>query len=217
MRGPGTSIGVDRRAPPEPDARPFCDAGAVGLFRGEALRVPGAARLPCGFGCRGERKPHHVEYYLVRTPGGEVPLDQIASPGFSRSSAAIHRVDGRRAVTITAEREPADATGQQVNAKLENGSRTTEGENPISATLPRSERGAGSRDRRTGPFTILVSLIMYSLMAIPFGSYTQPLNHQWPRSAGRVGALPPHAAVSQLGPVSLTGWSASSALVVNDS
>ena len=57
----------------------------------------------------------------MRTPGGEVPLGQVASAGFARSAATIHRIDGRRAVTVTADVDPVFATGPQVNQSLEDG------------------------------------------------------------------------------------------------
>ena len=193
------------------------------FFGAEALRVPRGredmrvwVRLP-----EEERNSAtDVENYPVRTPGGEVPLGQIASAGFSRSSAAIHRVDGRRAVTITADVDPRIAASQQVNARLENEvlARLT-GENPdLGYAYGGQRKDQDHAVSVLGRSLILALLIMYSLMAIPFGSYTQPLIIMAAVPLGAVGALAGHALLGlSWGLWSLYGLVGVFGVVVNDS
>jgi len=193
------------------------------FFGAEALRVPRGredmrvwVRLP-----EEERNSAtDVENYPVRTPGGEVPLGQIASAGFSRSSAAIHRVDGRRAVTITADVDPRTAASQQVNARLENEvlARLT-GENPdLGYAYGGQRKDQDHAVSVLGRSLILALLIMYSLMAIPFGSYTQPLIIMAAVPLGAVGALAGHALLGlSWGLWSLYGLVGVFGVVVNDS
>ena len=193
------------------------------FFGAEALRVPRGredmrvwVRLP-----EDERNSAtDVENYPVRTPGGEVPLGQIASAGFSRSSAAIHRVDGRRAVTITADVDPRIAASQQVNARLENEvlARLT-GENPdLGYAYGGQRKDQDHAVSVLGRSLILALLIMYSLMAIPFGSYTQPLIIMAAVPLGAVGALAGHALLGlSWGLWSLYGLVGVFGVVVNDS
>ena len=193
------------------------------FFGAEALRVPRGredmrvwVRLP-----EDERNSAtDVENYPVRTPGGEVPLGQIASAGFSRSSAAIHRIDGRRAVTITADVDPRIAASQQVNARLENEvlARLTD-ENPdLGYTYGGQRKDQDHAVSVLGRSLILALLIMYSLMAIPFGSYTQPLIIMAAVPLGAVGALAGHALLGlSWGLWSLYGLVGVFGVVVNDS
>ncbi len=149
-----------------------------------------------------------------------MPLGQIASAGFSRSSAAIHRVDGRRAVTITADVDPRIAASQQVNARLENEvlARLT-GENPdLGYAYGGQRKDQDHAVSVLGRSLILALLIMYCLMAIPFGSYTQPLIIMAAVPLGAVGALAGHALLGlSWGLWSLYGLVGVFGVVVNDS
>ncbi len=193
------------------------------FFGAEALRVPRGredmrvwVRLP-----EAERNSaSDVENYFIRTPGGEVPLGQIASAGFSRSSAAIHRVDGRRAVTITADVDPRIATSQQVNASLENEvlARLTEANPDLSYTYGGQRKEQDHAISVLGRSLILALLIMYSLMAIPFGSYSQPLIIMAAVPLGAIGAVAGHALLGlSWGLWSLYGLVGVFGVVVNDS
>ena len=193
------------------------------FFGAEALRVQRGredtgvyVRLP-----EGERdSAADVERYLVRTPGGEVPLGQVASAGFARSAATIHRMDGRRAVTVTADVDPVLATGQQVNRSLEEGVLER-----LSAQSPLFQYAVGGQRKQQeeanadlGRSLFLALLVMYALMAIPFGSYTQPLIILAAVPLGMIGAVAGHMLLGlSLGIWSMYGLIGVSGVVVNDS
>ena len=161
-----------------------------------------------------------VERYLVRTPGGEVPLGQVASAGFARSAATIHRMDGRRAVTVTADVDPVIATGQQVNRRLEEGilERLSVQDASFNYTFggQRKQQEQAIADLSRSLFLAL--LVMYALMAIPFGSYTQPLIILAAVPLGAIGAVAGHLLLGlSLGIWSMYGLVGVSGVVVNDS
>ncbi len=196
----------------------------AGFFGVEALRVPRGredvrvyVRLP-----EEERNSAvDVEKYMVRVPGGgEVPLGQVASVRFDRSPSAIHRIDGRRAVTITADVDAVNATGRQVDDRLER-----ELLAPLEARDSDFAYAFGGQRRqqdtvnealaRSGFFALIV---MYALIAIPFGSWSQPLIVLAAIPLGAVGALVGHLLLG----LDLSIWSTQglvgvSGVVINDS
>ena len=193
------------------------------FFGAEALRVQ-RGREDVGVFVRLPEEERNsaadVERYLVRTPGGEVPLGQVASAGFARSAATIHRMDGRRAVTVTADVDPLLATGQQVNRNLEDGilERLSAEDGLFEHTFggQREQQEQAIADLSRSLFLAL--LVMYALMAIPFGSYTQPLIILAAVPLGVIGAVIGHMLLGlSLGIWSMYGLIGVSGVVVNDS
>ena len=161
-----------------------------------------------------------VERYLVRTPGGEVPLGQVASAGFGRSAATIHRMDGRRAVTVTADVDPVLATGRQVNRSLEDGilERLSAQYDLFDYTFGGQREQQEQANADLGRSLFLALLVMYALMAIPFGSYAQPLIILAAVPLGAIGAVAGHMLLGlSLGIWSMYGLIGVSGVVVNDS
>ena len=161
-----------------------------------------------------------VEGYLVRTPGGEVPLGQVASARFARSAATIHRMDGRRAVTVTADVDPLLATGQQVNRSLEEGvlERLSAQDRLFEHTFGGQRKQQEEANADLGRSLFLALLVMYALMAIPFGSYSQPLIILAAVPLGLIGAVAGHMLLGlSLGIWSMYGLIGVSGVVVNDS
>ena len=161
-----------------------------------------------------------VERYLVRTPGGEVPLGQVASASFARSAGTIHRMDGRRAVTVTADVNPVIATGQQVNRSLEDGilERLSARDGLFEYTYGGQRKQQEEANADLGRSLFLALLVMYALMAIPFGSYTQPLIILAAVPLGVIGAVAGHMLLGlSLGIWSMYGLIGVSGVVVNDS
>ena len=161
-----------------------------------------------------------VENYLVRTPGGEVPLGQVASASFARSAATIHRLDGRRAVTVTADVDAAVVTGQEVNRSLEDGilERLSAGDRLFGYTFGGQREQQDHANAALGQSLFLALLVMYALMAIPFGSYSQPLIILAAVPLGAIGAVAGHMLLGlSLGIWSMYGLIGVSGVVVNDS
>ena len=194
------------------------------FFGTEALRVQRGreemrvyVRLP-----EEERNsPADIEDYLVRTPqGGEVPLGQVAHVGLARSPTTIHRLDERRVITVTASVDNAVVTGQAVNSNLERNLLVRLGEDHPGFTYAyggeqRQQREVNAALPRSVFFAFLV---MYVLMAIPFGSYAQPLIVMTAIPLGLVGALAGHLILGlSLGFSSIQGLIGVSGVVVNDS
>ena len=194
------------------------------FFGTEALRVQRGreemrvyVRLP-----EEERNsPADIEDYLVRTPqGGEVPLGQVAHVGLARSPTTIHRLDERRVITVTASVDNAVVTGQAVNSNLERNLLVRLGEDHAGFTYAyggeqRQQREVNAALPRSVFFAFLV---MYVLMAIPFGSYAQPLIVMTAIPLGLVGALAGHLILGlSLGFSSIQGLIGVSGVVVNDS
>ncbi len=201
----------------------FASQVRAAFFGAEALRVQRGredvgvyVRLP-----EDERNSAaDVEGYLVRTPGGEVPLGQVAAAGFARSAATIHRMDGRRAVTVTADVDPVISTGGQVNRTLDDGilERLSAEDSQFEYSVGGERKQMEEANADLGRSLFLALLVMYALMAIPFGSYLQPLIILAAVPLGMVGAVAGHMFLGlSLGIWSLYGLIGVSGVVVNDS
>ena len=194
------------------------------FFGSEALRVQRGredmrvyVRLPA----EDRNSPSDIERYLVRTPtGAEVPLGQVANVRFARSPTTIHRLDGRRIITVTASVDTRIVTGQAANSDLERTllARLSE-ENPEFAYTHGGEQRQQREVNAVLPRAVLFALlVMYVLMAIPFGSYSQPLIVLAAIPLGLVGALFGHVMLGlSLGFSSIQGLIGVSGVVVNDS
>ena len=161
-----------------------------------------------------------VEGYQVRTPGGEVPLGQVASAGFARSAATIHRMDGRRAVTVTADVDPELATGGEVNRSLDDGilERLSHDDRLFEYAVGGQRKQQEEANADLGRSLFLALLVMYALMAIPFGSYSQPLIILAAVPLGAIGAVAGHMLLGlSLGIWSMYGLIGVCGVVVNDS
>ena len=194
------------------------------FFGSEALRVqrgreemPVYVRLP-----EDERNsPADIEDYLVRTPqGGEVPLGQVAHVGLARSPTTIQRLDERRAITVTANVDNSVVTGQSVTSSLEGNLLARLGDEHPGFTYTHGGEQRQQREVNAAlPSSVFFAfLVMYVLMAIPFGSYSQPLIVMAAIPLGLVGALLGHLILGlSLGFSSIQGLIGVSGVVVNDS
>ncbi len=157
----------------------------------------------------------------IRTPeGGEVPIKQIATIEKGVGYAAITRVDGRRSVNITADVDTQKVQSNAIIYRLRN----EELPNLLSK-YPGVQYGfEGDRQEQEVALSsmlrsyLVAMVIIYGLLAIPFGSYIQPLIVMCAIPFGLIGAVAGHlimgmdlTILSMFGVVALTG------VVVNDS
>jgi len=140
--------------------------------------------------------------------------------GFDRSPSTIHRIDGRRAVSVTANVDAIHATGRQVDDRVERDLLAPlEARDPDFAYAFGGERkqqdSINSALARSG---FLALIVMYALMAIPFGSWVQPLIVLAAIPLGAVGALLGHMLLGlELSVWSTQGLVGVSGVVINDS
>ncbi len=152
--------------------------------------------------------------------GFEVPFAEVASTEEGRGFASIRRVDGRRSVNITAD---VDITQMEPNKLI-----TSLEENDLPELAVEypglHHRFQGAREEQELTLSsmfraFLVAMVMiYALLAIPFGSYIQPFIVMAAIPFGLIGAVLGHlimgmelTVLSMFGVVALTG------VVVNDS
>ena len=166
------------------------------------------------------RSMGNLENMRIRTPtGGEVPFSQVAAVEPGRGFASIKRVDRSRAVNVTASVDASITSAAEVNTDLED---------RLPALLERypgvqwafegmqSEQAEGIAGLRTG-FAIAL-LAIFALLAIPLGSYIQPLIIMSAIPFGLVGAVWGHMLMDvTLSMMSMFGLIALSGVVVNDS
>ncbi len=118
-----------------------------------------------------------IESYLLRTENGaEVPVSRVASLSPGMSPPAIHRQDGQRVVTVTADVDPNVISAGEANGILEN---------TILAGLVDTDPGltytfGGEQQQQLDSLGALYRgfaialLIIFALLAIPLRSYTKP-------------------------------------------
>ena len=215
-RDEGLSLGI----PLERLARQVRSA----FFGDEALRVqrgredvPVYVRLP-----EEERNAvADVERFLVRTSqGAEVPLDRVASVRVASSPTTIHRKNSRRVVTVQAEVDPATTASQDVTNQLAESllPRIAERHPGLAYSLGGEQKERAESMRSLGRGFLLAILVIYALLAIPFGSYTKPLIVMAAIPFGIVGAVLGHLALGlKISVMSVAGIVGLSGVVVNDS
>ena len=162
----------------------------------------------------------HLEDFLVQTPDGvQVPLFDVVEVRQQEAFTSIHRRDAQRVVTVGMDVEPANAVGRVM-------------ESIQAEILPQmlldfpgitwSFQGSQAEMREStqslwGGFAMAM-LIIYALLAIAFGSYTQPVIIMAAIPFGIIGAVIGHIILGyDLSIVSLMGVIALSGVVVNDS
>ncbi len=194
----------------------FFGAEAARQQRGrDELRV--YVRLP-----KEERgSEYDIEELIIRTPGGgELPLAQAASIERGQSYTDIRRIDGRRAVTVTAEVDQAAANATEVNRRI-----AKELLPELLGKYPGVTYQVGgeqeqTRETNTSLFVGfgMAVIAIVALLAVAFRSYIQPFIIITVIPFGIVGAVFGHLLMGyDLSMMSLMGVVALSGVVVNDS
>lgn len=161
-----------------------------------------------------------VENLLLHLPaGGYVPLYQVANVDRGHAFTDIHRRDGRRTVTVTADVEPIDATSQ-VLATLKQSILPQLVADYPGLSYSFQGRQASMRDAVNSFYnSVTIALLgIFVLLAIPFRSYVQPAIVMVAIPFGLVGAILGHLLMGySLSLISVMGIIALSGVVVNDS
>ncbi|MGF1694925.1 efflux RND transporter permease subunit [Vibrio lamellibrachiae] len=163
----------------------------------------------------------HLENMLIRTPSGEsVPFSTVAEVELDDSYSSINRKDNRRALTIVANVNTNVAEPKKVvDDVLSNFvPELTEKYDGLSVKL-----GGASLDEQESMVALaqgalFVLLAVYTLLAIPLKSYTQPMIIMSVIPFGMIGALFGHLFLGlSMSMLSMTGIIALGGVVVNDS
>ena len=163
----------------------------------------------------------YLENMLIRTPKGtSVPFSTVAQIEKGESYASITRVDGKRAITITANANKNIAEPSKVVQEIQQDYLLQ-----LQAKYPKIQTAldGGSLDEQNamggliqGFFFALFTI--YALMAIPLKSYSQPLIIMSVIPFGIIGALFGHLIQGlAMSVLSLCGIVALAGVVVNDS
>ncbi|WP_146438492.1 efflux RND transporter permease subunit [Crateriforma conspicua] len=163
---------------------------------------------------------HHLEDLVIRTPNGaEVPLLDVADVEKNVAFSSITRRDGRRVINVSMNVEPKRAITQVLAALQQEELPALREDYPgITWTF----EGSDAEMRRStsslyGSFGLALAVI-YSLLAVAFRGYVQPLIVLVAIPFGIVGAVLGHMLLGyDLSLVSLMGVIALSGVVINDS
>lgn len=195
----------------------FYGAEAIRQQRGRD-EVKVMVRLP-----EADRKSEfNIEELLVRTPryGGEIPLTEAAEVERGRAYTEIKRADGRRVINVTADVVPGVANANTLLADIRRDELPE-----LMARYPGlrySLEGEQREQVETMGYLvrgfILALVVIFAMLAIPLGSYVQPLVIMVAIPFGFVGAVVGHMIMGyELNIISGMGVVALSGVVVNDS
>ncbi len=164
---------------------------------------------------------YSLQQLVIQTPeGGEIPLAQAAFLRRGRSFTTIERVDGRRAVEVTADVNPSVTNADEVYGSLaEEALPRLEADFPgLTYAKAGEQQEEAETIRSLGLGMALALLVMYGMMAIVFQSYVQPVIVLLAIPFGMIGAVIGHVLLGyQLSLVSMLGLVALAGVVVNDS
>ncbi len=163
---------------------------------------------------------HNLEDLIIQTPSGaEVPLLDVAELKKDVAFSRINRRDGRRAIRVSMDIEPKRAIAQVVTAMREEALPQLRQDYP---GITWSFEGSDAEMRRATSslwsYFALALAVIYSLLAIAFRGYVQPLIVLVAIPFGIVGAVLGHIWLGyDISLVSLMGVIALSGVVINDS
>lgn len=161
-----------------------------------------------------------LERLTVRTAAGvDVPLGSVASLENGRGLASIRRIDRRRTVNVQADVDKEGTDVEAIKARLEALAAELAPRYPdvrIGLEGEAREQRESFGSLRTG--LVFVLLVIYTLLAIPFRSYVQPLMVMVVIPFGVVGGVLGHMLLGMsLSIMSYMGMLALCGVVVNDS
>jgi multidrug efflux pump subunit AcrB len=171
---------------------------------------------------RAERSSiEHLENMRVRAPSGqEIPFEQVATFTVGQGFDSIIRVDGKRSVTVTAAvdkalMDPSEVTNDVIDKLMPD----------LLERYPNVEfqLQGNSKEQADAMLSLMKGLLfalfaIYTLLAIPLKSYSQPFIIMSVIPFGIVGAIIGHLVLGMaVSVLSICGIIALSGVVVNDS
>ncbi|SEA31102.1 efflux RND transporter permease subunit [Alkalimonas amylolytica] len=163
----------------------------------------------------------NLEQMRIRTAdGGEVPFSMVASYQLQPAFNAINRVNGERAVTITAAADKDRIEPGRVVREVRQGiMKELPHRYPgVTTALEGSSQDEMDAQRDMLKAAVLALFLIYALMAIPLKSYSQPLIIMSVIPFGLIGAVVGHMVLGlSMSIMSVFGLIALAGVVVNDS
>jgi len=162
-----------------------------------------------------------VEAMRIRLKdGSEVPFTTVATVEEGRGYAVINRTDRRRVVTVTADVDDAVANANEINMDLRNSILPKMMHDFPGLTFDFEGEQRAQRESLDSLWKnfLIAQLAIFTLLAIPFRSYSQPLIVMSAIPFGLIGAVLGHVIMGlELSMLSLFGMVALTGVVVNDS
>lgn len=162
----------------------------------------------------------------IRAPdGSEVPFATVAEARIGRGFSSIKRADRRRVVNVTADVDRTKITANEVLADMNRGpmAEIMRDHPRVSYGLEGAQREQGEAMSEMLPLYAIAIFVIYTLLAVPLRSYSQPLIIMSVIPFALVGAIYGHWLMQGLGFVtglammSVMGFIAASGVVVNSS
>ncbi len=161
-----------------------------------------------------------LENMRIRTlDGKQVPFSTVARAEFGIGYSSIKRVDRRRAINVTADVDSNQANANEIIATLQQSDlpEILQKYPQVSYTLEGEQREQSEMLFSLLGGFLLALLVMYTLMAVPLRSYSQPLLIMSAIPFGFVGAIWGHLLMGHgLSILSMFGMVALAGVVVND-
>ena len=165
--------------------------------------------------------PELLQTMIIPAPNGtEVTLGRIANFNEDRAYSSIYRVDGARAISVTAELDEKKANANEILRDLQGDflASLTAQTPGLTYSLEGERRSQRESMSALGKNFIFALLLIFCLLAIPFKSYGQPFLVMSAIPFGAVGAVLGHWVMGfELSIMSMMGIVALSGVVVNDS
>jgi multidrug efflux pump subunit AcrB len=162
-----------------------------------------------------------LESLRIRTmDGGEIPFSRASYVDEGRGFSEINRTERKRVINITASVDKKVANTKEILSDLE---KTTLGKlivdyPGLTYDLEGEEKERKDSMGSMGKGYMMALLIIYTLLAIPFRSYLQPLIIMFSIPFGAIGAVAGHVIMGfNLSILSMFGLVALTGVVVNDS
>jgi multidrug efflux pump subunit AcrB len=162
----------------------------------------------------------YLEDYVIRTPDGtEVPLFEVTAFEYSEAFSTIKRRNGRRIVTVSTDVEPEREIVQVVNAlNTEILPRLRMDYPGLAWSFQGSDAEMREATRALWGYFGLAIVVIYTMLAVAFRSYIQPVIVLSAIPFGIIGAVIGHIIMGfDLSLISLMGVVALSGVVLNSS